>query len=401
MAINIAADHFDVTLTSLGAWHAHWVAEPLVVTFAYPYATGIFSHTPAAQRNSALDQVFYLDTATVTLSISGTWINVNIAASPFVVTLTNPGGWVQGQKWIASPLVATTTLFDADMVTEATKQNWVSWSNIGHLDFTIGADNVAGTRPMDWKGWVYAIKKLDKKVIVYGQNGVSIMAPSSVAWGLSTISRVGVKGKLAVCGTDTVHYFVDIEGRLCKVSDKLEVLGYEEYLDSMASSIVCSHDEVNGLVYICDGQIGYVYSEKDKGLGLGPANVTGVGAQSGVQYIAAPAAVVVPPFEICTDIYDMGSRKMKTIESVDFGVDAALTIYAAIDWRKDKSVAFATSPWTCVNPSGTAVIPCFGREFRIRAKQLTYEYFKLDYIKVNGVLHNYSYLDTFLRGRQV
>ena len=406
MAINVVADPLVVTTTVHGARDQSWAASPLEVTFAYPYAHGILSHNPAAYRNSDLDQIFYVGTVEVALTISGTWLNVAIVAEPLVVTLSIESDTeLAGGVWIASPLLVTTSLLDADMVTEAIKQNWVSWSDIGHLDFTVGRGNVAGTRPMDWKGWVYAIRKLADKVVVYGENGVSLMVPKATAWGLSTISRVGVKGRLAVCGIDTeqysVHYFVDIEGRLCKMSDKLEVLGYEEYLNGMAPSIVCSYDEINHLVYICDGQIGYVYSEKDKGMGRGPANVTGFAVQSGVQYITAPATIGTIPFEICTDIYDLGSRKDKTILEVEFGVDAATEIYAAIDWRKDKTAAFATTPWTRVNPSGRANLPCWGREFRIRAKQLTYEYFELDYIKVTGVLHNYSYLDSFLRGRQV
>jgi hypothetical protein len=118
-----------------------------------------------------------------------------------------------------------------------------------------------------------------------------------------------------------------------------------------------SFDELNQLIYICDGILGYVYSVRDKSLGKGPTNVTGVGYQSGVSYVTAPATITVPTFSMCTDIYDLNSRKNKTIFSLEIGTDLSSALYAAIDYRLDKSVAFATTPYAIVNPNGVAVLP--------------------------------------------
>jgi hypothetical protein len=283
------------------------------------------------------------------------------------------------------------------MTTSASGSNWVKWSDIGHLDFTIGKDNVAGERPMDWKGWVYGIKKLGSKVVVYGQNGVSFLLPSGVVFGLQTIHRIGLKGKHAYCGTDFEHFFLDVEGRLYKVGEGIELLNYSEYLDTLGTSVVMSYDEQNRLIYICDGLVGFIYSIADKSLGTGPINVTGLGSQSGTLTICASSTISTPVFSICTDIYDMGTRKNKTIHSIELGTDQTEELYATIDYRVKKEEAFSTIAWSRVNPNGIAVIPCFGVEFRFRVKLLTYEYIELDYIKVNGVIHNYSYLDTYSR----
>jgi len=381
-----------------------WItADPIEVTFQQRMA--ILSHTPAAARNPELDQTLYLSYASVTdslltVTILGTWLNVGIAAAPIVVTLSQLGSFPAGLVWKGEVTLGVDLEFMIGtlMTTEMPRKSWVKWSNIGSLDFTIWKDNVAGERPLDWKGWVYQLKKLGKKVVAYGENGVSFLTPVETAWGLQTISRVGVRSKQAVCGNEFVHFYVDKEGRLCRIGDDIEILDYSEYLGAMLDSVVLSYDELNQLIYICDGLEGYVYSVRDKSMGTGPANVTGAGVQSGTFYVTAAGTISIPVFNLCTDIYDLGNRRNKTIHSMDIGTDLTTGLYAAIDYRLDKKVAFATTPWTTVNPNGVANLPCFGVEFRFRLKLLTYEQFEPDYIRVNGVQHNYSWLDSFSKG---
>jgi hypothetical protein len=381
MAINVAATPFVVALQ----------LKQVVLT-----------HTPPGVRNPDLDGTFpgaYYDALvpTITLTLLGNWLNTAPTFTALTLTLTLDADWAPSAMLNVDAHIDLTMELSGDFSTELSRRNWVKWSNIGNLDFTIGRDNVAGERPMFWQGWVYAIKKLGKSVIVYGEQGVALLNPSGYNWGMATVSGIGVQSKLAVCGNETVHYFVDIHSRLCRMMEKLEILGYDEFLSTM-SDIVLSYDETLGRVYICDGMDGYVYSERDKSLGRGPGNITGIA----LDLVTSAGAIDDIPFEICTDIYDLGTRKDKTIMDVDFGFYSANPVWAAVDWRKDKSEAFATTPWTRVNPNGKAVLPCWGREFRFRLKMYIYDAdFKLDYFKVNGVLHNYSFLDSFLRGRQV
>lgn len=385
-------------------------AEPFVLLL---YQRGNISHTPAHGRDYTLDQTFDLsDDANdedifnglaLTTALSGSWLNKTVIADPFVLTTrVLPDSTVLGLVIVASPFVLTTGIGSHDeslgLLLTPPKTNWLKWSNIGSLDFTIWKDNVAGERPVDWRGWIYAAKKLSGKVAVYGENGVTFLTPVGAAWGMSTASKIGLKGQRAICGNDELHFYVDVKGRMFSVSTSgIELLGYEEYLSTLSTSITMSFDEYNQLVYICDGLIGYVYSIRDKSLGRGPTNITGVGYQSGISYITAPASVSVPTFNICSDIYDLGSRKNKTIMSIELGAELSNALYAAVDYRLDKAVAFATTPWAMVNPNGIAVVPCFGVEFRFRLKLLSYEKFNLDYIRVNGVIHSYSYLDSFSR----
>lgn len=379
------------------------MADVTVVADAFELLTtqrGTISHSPPAVRNKDLDQVIDLhwddtdDTEdwgvfTATISITGSWLNMAHDTVWPVVTLSIIGTFVEGQLWSANIVLDLELEFNApEIVTEASKRNWVQWSNIGHLDFTVWKDNVAGERPLDWKGWVYALKKLGNRVIAYGQNGVSVLTPAGNAWGLQTIHRIGLKGKGAVCGDEKEHYFVDAEGRLCKISDQVEILDYSEYLDGLSPSITLNHDVANQLVYICDGQYGYIYSPKDSSMGQGPTNIAGIGSQGGVLFVSSPAAISTPVCQISTDIYDFGTRKSKIIRSVELGTENTQTLSVAIDYRRDKAGAFSTTDWRTVNAKGVAYITCYGHEFRIKVKSSAYEWFALDYITVNGAVND-------------
>lgn len=376
----------DVTIT----------ADPIELVLSARY---ILSRWPAATRDPDLDSIFYCDYTdvhgnkdagipVVTVTVLGTWLNVDLVADPITITLTQLGDY-PGTFTIdadAIEIAITIPTGDSDICTQGLKSNWVAWSNIGQMDFTIGRDNVAGERPMDWKGWVYCVKKLGGRVVSYGENGVSLLPPSSVAWGMQTIYRVGLKSKLAVAGDENIHFFIDNKDQLFSLSDGLQKLDYSEYL-SVLTSPVLMYEIESGLLYICDGTYGFVYSHADKSLGEGPVNLTGIAPQGGTLYVAAPANITIPAFEICTDIYDLGSRNCKTIQSVEFGTDLDQTLYGSIDHRKNTGDDFLQSPWKEVHENGVLWQTVFGREFRFWLKTEEWEFFELDYIKVNGVRH--------------
>jgi len=300
------------------------------------------------------------------------------------------GTWVGG-TYIDEDYAEVTVRILGTFITEPFKKNWVKWSKIGNLDFTIEQDNEAGERQMDWKGWVYVTKKLGGKIVVYGENGITLLIPSdsSTAMGMQTISRVGLKGKNAVAGTEFLHYFVDREGNLCSLrgDEGLKRLDYSEYLSSMLANMVLSYDEPNDLLYICDGAQGYVY--RNGSLGEGPANVTGIGYQSGTIYPVAPAAIVIPALELCTDIYDLGTNHYKTVFELQFATNIAGTMQAAMDYRANFKADFTQTEWKSVMDRGSVFLTALGREIRFKVKLTAYEYVEMDYIKMSGVIHNH------------
>lgn len=375
---------------------------------------GNISNFPAAVRNLALDHVFDCrrigkdgvaqGIIVVTFSIEDCALSVSYLQEPLILTTSLLGDFVEGilisDDTILGLLV---TMGFPEIVTGAGKGNWIKWSNIGSLDFTVWKDNIAGERPLDWKGWIYAIKKLGNKVIVYGQNGVSMLAPSGNTFGLLPIHQIGLKGRQAVGGNSKSQFFIDNLGRLYNTSELASrsalfeaaiypgLLDYSEYLSALKDNVILSWDEANNILYICDDVVGFIYSPIDKSLGVGPVNITGIGSQSGVLYVTSPATIVNPIFEICTDIYDMGSRKKKTISTVELGTDVTGDLWVALDYRMDKAATFKTLGWHKVSPNGVTNIPCYGVEFRVRVRRTTFAYFELDYIRVNGIVHDYSF----------
>lgn len=371
-------------------------ADPIVVS------TGLYavrSHFPFDPINPVLDMIFDcqwdaddLDVVEVGSSITGVWLNVSVVADPIEVIGTPHGSLVEGFTISADAIIVTTGFKSVDVLLEVLKKNWIAWSDIGSLDFTIGRGNVAGTRPLDWNGWIYGIRKLGKKIIAYGENGVSILKPADKYYGLETISYVGLHSPGAMTGTDNVHYFIDLNGQMWELGDKLTLLDYSEFFLPLGN-IIMSHDHKNGIIYICDGTIGYVYSLIEKSLGQGPANVTGVGTRDGTFYVTSPATISIPLFEICTDIYDMGTRKFKTIRSIEIGTDLTENMEASIDYRVSNKVVFSNIGWHPVTLEGVSHMVCRGLEFRFHLRVPTYEYFEVDYIKLNGFVHNYSYTE--------
>lgn len=325
--------------------------------------------------------------------IAGTWLNYRHEADPITFSPDILADLIlskvfSGTLWFGFGIEWATT----DLLLERFKDSWVKWGQIGHANFDIGRDNIAGESPMDWKGMVYEIIKFRNKVMVYGENGVTQLIPSGNAFGLNTILRLGLKSRHSVAGTDDIHYFIDVLGQMWKLGDSLEKLDYSEYL-SVLKSPVMQWDNEKDLIYICDGNKGFVYSPDSNSLAEGPPNVCGIFYQSGRSFVTSPKLIEIPLFELTTDIYDFGTRKEKTIFGLEFSLESIGDLQVRIEYRTNTKDPFRDFGWHNVNPDGKINLPCYGVEFRFSLRNLTYEYFELDQMKINGVIHGFSHLD--------
>lgn len=334
----------------------------------------------------------------LSMSIHGQMLSTYIAADPLVFTMSIIGNWPVSQLITATPLTFTMSMVfsDTDLLIEKYKDNWIQWSGIGTFDFTIGSGNVAGEMPMDWNGVVWDIRKLGKRVMVYGENGVSILTPVGNFFGLQTIYTIGVMGKNAVCGNDFEHFFIDKIGQLWRMTEGLEKLDYSEYLSDLSSPIM-SWDNEKNLIYICDGELGFVYSPDNRSMGKGPPNITGIHYKDGTSYTVSPDIIEIPYFELTTDTYDFGTRKEKTVFGIEVSTDLNGSLQASVEYRKNYREPFRDIGWHPVTHQGKAHMPCYGVEFRFKLRSLVYEYFEIDYFKINGVIHGFSHLD--IQGR--
>lgn len=364
---------------------------------AYAVAKGVFTTSNPVTRNIQFDIYFdclgYDSSGNQNQGVGFAYASAS-GEKPFVGIDANPIAYASasGTLILSNVFEGTAIAYasaSGDLLLEALKENWVAWSNVGSLVFTKTRDNVAGSRPLDWKGLVYNTRKLGNSIIAYGENGVSVLTPVGKLVGENVIHRIGLIGRDAFAGNDSVHYFIDNLGALYRLTgDGLKILDYREYLSGLTDPVLTLDNSTN-LLYICDGTSGYVYSPDSKSLGEGPINVTGMGYQSGVLFVASPAAVSIPAFEIWTDINDLGTRKGKSIQSLDIGVDIAGTLQAAIRIRQDKASAFSQTGWQVVDPRGQVFIPSWGIEFQFGFKADVYEYFEIDYFNVIGEINAY------------
>lgn len=285
---------------------------------------------------------------------------------------------------------------------EFADSNAIRWSKIGALDFTIDQSNLAGKAPVEWSGYVYAIKQLGKgsELFVFGANGITLLQAVDVSFGQRVVSTKGIKSKHAVVATDNEIYFIFSDGELGKISAKegAKKLGYD-YIFSGMSEIIMTWDKENSLIYICDGSSGYVYSILDDALTEGPNNITGFSFLNGAAYITAPSNITNPNLLLASVPYDFGTRKNKTVLNVEISTDYSGVLYAAVEYRINNSVSFESSPWVRFNPDGFARLHCYGIEFKIKVKSDSLADFNIYWLRVNGQIHDYRFTDklTYIR----
>lgn len=321
----------------------------------------------------------------------------SVLANAITATVTRSLGTLVESGQVEGSLTRLIAKSYAFIYLEDARNNWVKWSQIGKLDFTINESNVAGERPLNWKGSVYKVLKLGNNIAVYGADGISLLSPSERYFGLQNIHDIGLKSKNAAIGTDFLHLFIDDRGKLYKLTGEgLQLLDYSEYLKSM-NDVVMSYDVLNELIYICDNNVGYIYNVRDNSFGTGPNNISGIGYHDGVAYSVSPSSTIEEPvFEIHTDIYDMGTRKEKTIHSIEMSSKTDELVSAAIDCRMTSNAAFASTAWIPVNDSGVVDIPCHGVDFIFKLRLEAFGDMELSRLKLSGYIHDLSYRDSLL-----
>ena len=355
----------------------------------------VTTKVPGAPVDHFLDTFLDLEDYPGVITFSGTGVikQHRFAVATGTITFSGTGGRVLGT--LITPAKGTITFSGGKTVAvlqsagvgESAGANWLRWSKIGALNFTQDRSNVAGKMPLPFKGAIYAILRRGPNIIVYAKNGVATLIPRDVAFGYTVLSNVGLKNKTAVIDTVDAHYYVDSKGRLYAIKGAgLELLDYREWLAGLGTVAMAFNPETR-LLYIGDGTTGYLYNVDTGSFGKGPATVTGAGIQDGTLYAVASGTMTIPNFANTTDIYDFGTRKMKSIQSLEFGVDTSLVLQAAIDYRHYKSSAFATTSWRTIDRRGQVFIACMGTEFRFLIKATSAGVFHVDSLKVNGVVH--------------
>lgn len=372
---------------------------------AYAVIKGVRTTSNPAARDPDLDITFnclgydrfgdpnhgvWFAAATISGSKSGTLGATNTITAE--ATISGTAIWGNVYSGVFTPCLATIT---GDLLLAGEKSGWVMWSKIGSMDFTVDGTNEAGERPLDGIGTVYGMAKLAKSIMVYGSNSVYMMQASEVFWGAEKVMDVGIANKGAFTHhDDAIHWFIDTQGVLWSYSEGPKKLDYSHLLGLMTTPrMFYSNDD--DLIYICDGTLGYVYNPISGCMTSGPPTLSGISYKDGVLRVLGSAAITVPAFTFVSDVLDFGSRKEKTMFSVEIATDITEALSVRIHWREKYTDAFSTTPWHTFTERGEAYLPCYGIDFKFELKAAAFEAAKaIDYIKFNGIIHGFSYLDT-------
>lgn len=347
-------------------------------------------------RNPANDVTYFLtnaDILTFEPEIFGELRIVSLGENTFDFVVELQGTWVVGEVYSGYLGDFDLKLEGGNVYVEYPKTNWVKWSKIGQFDFTIDRSNLAGEMPIGWKGEIYRIGKLGGDLLVYGSGGITKLHPTDNVFGRFPVLNKSVMSKGAVLITPAFHLAIDNKGCLWKFSEKIEKLGYEEYLSAMVNP-TAHYDEVEDLVYICDGVRGFVFNPEENSLGQGPINLTGIGYHEGESYFMASNTLASLGFQIGIDTSDLGNRNFKTIHEVEIGVDSTSTFQLGISFKTGITTTFVGPVWFNVTPEGRCFPNCWGKDHRFYLKTTdTPDAFKLTYIRIEGQIADFNPLD--------
>lgn len=295
-------------------------------------------------------------------------------------------------------------------------KNWVWWSNIGGGNTTNlflptlaqtgvfsgahGSDKKlyleqammlqSGMMPMPWPGEVLCVKPVRTGVVVYTENGVALLrhlgneiAPT---FGLTELLDFGIASRGAVGGNLDEHLFVDNAGRAWAINGEGQVkfLGYEEYLSEMVEqNMTVVYDPREGYYYISghDGDstdLAYLYGPN----GLSRVNqrvTSGFNAEGA--FVGIGEAIADNNFLYKSEVFDGGSRQVKTLKYVTVGGSNLQGTSAKVYYRNDGYSSFS-SKTVALDSRGMALMEISGVEFQVELSDTDYSNIEVDSLNI-------------------
>lgn len=273
----------------------------------------------------------------------------------------------------------------------AIANNSVMWTSVGGSEFWWLADpsiilndrnaiiqmlkkNQFGWKELDHRGSVLNVKTLKKneEVLVYGENGITRMTPTttpqgSPTFGFEQIEEFGLISRSAIVKARGRHIFVSDSGVLYQMQSgqRPERLGYEEFLSSMiGEDVILSYDPDEEDVYISDKDNAFIYTKSG-----GMCEISK--KYTSITYVGSAAAGVFEDksdnsLAIATDVLNFGAAGQKTITSVEvIGTVTSGDLAVSLDYTHSKVQSFTTTPTSNVNDEGIAYVRAGGREHRL------------------------------------
>jgi hypothetical protein len=316
--------------------------------------------------------------------------------------------------------------------------NAVLWSSIGMeelADYFFGSvttDNVmdlfekrndAGYMVMPFQGPILAIKRLREAVMVYGENGVAALKPyyseEGNGYGIVSVLDQGILSRSAVGGDKEEHLWIDPSGYLWKIGNDLRPMpqDYQHLMDGSYNPLPGSPDDPGDLsaVTMLDKVVVISFDPKKRDFFICGVDPTASPTPTILGYILSPygmgrtdnlptsvyreggdliglsvptdftgAVDVANDFWVLIDTFDLGTKRMKTIRSIELGgqlFDMDNTT-VKVFFQTDRGEPFKSTD--ALYPDGRGRVRVFvtGFEFRIEVRATLYTTIELDYVRV-------------------
>lgn len=269
-------------------------------------------------------------------------------------------------------------LFYPDLYVEGYIRDDNSYSNDKPLIFEYLRRNECGFATMPWQGRVRTLLPLSNAVVVYGDHGVSALAPYSEPHpGFGVVNEIsglppdlGIASYRAAAGSEQMHVFVDGEGSLWTLTADLKAqkLGYKEFfVDMLGDVIMVNYSPEEHCFYV--GNLDTTYKLRADGLCEINQVITSTGfADGGEIAFCSDAGYNDRRFLLTTDVVDFGIRGLKSVNSVEVDYAGDAVMYVSLHHRRGRSGSFNQTAWRALNSEGWARIPCTADEFKIALK---------------------------------
>lgn len=94
------------------------------------------------------------------------------------------------------------------------------------------------------------------------------------------------------------------------------------------------------------------------------------------------AAIAQTDIELCSDVINFNSIGLKSIEFALIDAYCSDTIQVAVESRKTRTAAFASTAWKSINAEGAVRLSTIGLDFKVKVKVPSYTGIKLSNLKL-------------------
>lgn len=266
--------------------------------------------------------------------------------------------------------------------------SFVWWSSIGYEDAywpffgnwmmdsaatinQVWQRNEFGFARVPWQDTVWCVKPLGNGFVAYGEHGVAYFKQNDLTFGMEVVATFGTAGRGSIGGNRQRHLFVSTEGALWQLTADLQLtrLGYEELLEPLlVQPITVSYNEQLDDFYI--GNATSCYVKTPAGMAQTNQLVTSIQMHRG-NAIGMYEEAADTEIRILTDIFDFGSRNIKTVNSVQLASSHSTDFSAILYFRNDSSGSFRSTSEITAQPDGRIQIGASAVEFMLRLKAAT------------------------------